>query len=253
VYGDAFFKNYQAILNSDANSINDTFNKYNINTVILSEAGGNLDNLSGYFFNKKEWALVYFNTDALIFLKDTPQNKLIISRLKLDLKKWITKKTQLNEIGLKRVYPDPYINRGWKFYYFGLYEQALDESREALRILPSASDAYNIMGRVYLKQKLYNRAFQALRLAGIYGPLDTQTLVSLGDFYTQTDKIDEAIKIYKKLTKLNPDFAEGYYLLGRAYSKRNDAKLAISSLSRAVKLAPFSTRYSKKLDELLKK
>lgn len=253
LYGEDFSKSYQKILSIDKDTINNTFNKYNINTVLLSERGFDFGNLSNYFFNNLNWALVYFDENSLIFLKDTPQNKMLISRLRVDLKKSETKKADLDKIGLKNVYPEPYVNRAWIFYYLGLDEEALNEAKEALRILPSCADAYNIIGRIYIKQKLYGEAFESLRLARIYGPFDGATFISLGNLYMETGKFDDAVKAYKNLTKLNPYSAEGFYLLSRSYNQTKNTKLAIASLRTALKLNPFAARYYKELGELLYK
>jgi len=251
LYGDDFFKDYQKILAVDKGAIDDIFDKYNINTVLLREIGDDFGTLASYFFNSRVWALVYFDENSLIFLKDSPQNKLLVSRLKVDLKKWRTQKADLDKIGMKNVYPEPYINRGWIFYYLGLDEQALNETKETLRILPSCSDAYNIIGRIYLKQKLYSEASEALRLARIYGPSYDETLISLGDLYTQTGKFDAAVKVFKKLSRLNPYSGKGFYLLGRSYNRIKNTKSALKSLRNAIKLDPFSAAYYKELGELL--
>lgn len=253
LYGEPFFKDYQKILTVDKDTINDIFNKYGINTVLLSEVAADLGELPRYLFDSPDWALVYFDENSLVFLKNTPPNRALINQLKIDLKKFKTREVDLDKIGLKEVYPQPYVNRGWIFYYLGLDEQALSEAKEALRILPSCSLAYNIIGRIYLKQKLYAQAFETLRLASIYGPFDAKTLISLGDFYRQTGKFDESLKIYKKMTKLYPYYARGFYLLSRAYAEVNNTKSAIKSLQAALKLDPFMAYYYQELGELLEK
>jgi len=252
LYGEPFFKDYEKILTVDKDTINNIFNKYDINTVLLSEIVADGD-LPPYLFDSPDWALVYFDKNSLIFLKNTPQNKTLINRLKVDLKKFKSQKADLDKIGLKNVYPEPYVNRGWIFYCLGLDEQALNEVREALRVLPSCAQAYNITGRIYLKQKLYAQAFETLRLASIYAPFDADTLVSLGDFYSQTGKLDESLKTYKKLSKLYPYYAKGFYLLNRAYAEVNNTKSAIKSLRNALKLDPVIAHYYQELGELLEK
>jgi len=252
LYGEPFFKDYEKILTVDKDTINNIFNKYDINTVLLSEIVADGD-LPRYLFDSPDWALVYFDENSLIFLKNTPQNKMLINRLKVDLKKFKSQKADLDKIGLKNVYPEPYVNRGWIFYCLGLDEQALNEAQEALRVLPSCAGAYNITGRIYLKQKLYAQAFETLRLASIYAPFNADTLVSLGDFYSQTGKLDEFLKIYKKLSKLYPYYAKGFSLLSRAYAQANNTKSAIKSLRNALKLDPFIAHYYQELGELLEK
>lgn len=253
LYEDDFFKNYQKILALNKDGINKTFDRYNINTVLLTGGGSEIGNLASYFFSHSDWALVYFDEDSLIFLKDTLQNKMLINQLKIDLKKWEVEPVDLDSIGLRNVFPWPYIKRAWIFYFLGLDEQAMNEAKEALKILPTATDAYNIIAKIYIKQKLYAQAFENLRLARIYGPLNSETLATLGKYYMEKSRTADAIKAYKRFTKLSPYSAEGYYLLGHSYSKLNNIKLAIMSLRTAIKLNPFIAKYYKELRDLLYK
>lgn len=253
LYGDDFFKNYQKIVYINKNTITELFKEYKINTVLVSGTSLEVLNLSSYFFNAAGWVLVYFDGYSAIFVKDTPQNRVFVDKLKVDLKHWQTLKADIDQIGMKNISPYPYINRARMFYYWGLDEQALSEAREALRILPSNSDAYNIIGRMYLKQKLYDLAFENLRLANIFAPSNIETLTNLGNFYIQKGEFEEAIRKYKRLTELNPCFSEGYYLLGRAFAKTNNLRQAIKLLERAIKLNPFKAQYYKELSELLYK
>ena len=251
LYGGDFFNAYEKALYVDKYTIEVLLKKYKVNTVFLAgDLWGRID-LTVYFFNNPGWSLVYLDEDSTIFLKNTAQNKALIDKLKVDLKKWQILKADLDKIGLKRVYPEPYIKFAWMFYSFGFDDLAIAQAKEALRILPSSSDAYNILGRVYTKQKLYPRAFEALRLANIYEPSYKETLISLGKFYLETDKTDKAIKIYKKMVKLNPYSADGYYLLGQAYHQLGDLKSALKAMRTALKITPFSAEYYKELGRLL--
>ena len=251
LYGGDFFINYQKILNVEREAIEDSFRRYNINTVVLSSGHSNIGELSRYLFDKPDWVLVYFDKDSMIFLKNTLQNETLITKLKVDLKKWQVPKADLEKIGIRNVLPQPYINRAWMFYYLGLDEQAIQEAKEALRILPSISDSYNIIGGIYTKQKLYDEAFEALRLAYIYGPSSKETLIRLGRLYMETGKIKPSIKTYKMLIKLHPCFSEGYYLLGQSYSQIGEVKQAIKLMKKAIKLNPLNANYYKGLGDLL--
>jgi len=252
LYGGNFFSNYQKILNIDEHAISDLFKRYKINTVLLSGEISDIGNLSRYFFNKPdEWALVYFAEDAIIFLRATSQNKTLIDKLRIDLKKRQVLKADLNKIGMRNVFPEPYIKFAWMFYHLGLGEQAISQAKEALRILPSASDAYNIIGGVYTKQKLYEQALEALRLARIYEPNHIETLLGIGNLYMETAKFKDAVEIYKKLIQLTPYDPEGYYLLGQSYNQTNNLKLAIKLTRTALKINPFNANYYKELGDLL--
>ncbi|MCX5702967.1 MAG: tetratricopeptide repeat protein, partial [Candidatus Omnitrophica bacterium] len=244
LYGEDFFKKYQKIIYLSEKTINSSFERYDINTVLICGKALDTGNLLIYFFNKPgEWALVYFDEDSVIFLKNTPRNKKLIDKFKIDLKTWQVPKANLNKIGMRRIFPEPYLLRAWMFYFLDLNEQAINEAREALKIQPSSPDAYNIIGRIYIKQKLFDRAFETLRLARIYEPDYKETLISLGSLYKETGKNDKALETYKKLIKLNPYYAEGYYNLGQMYGQMKNLKLAIKSMRSAIKLNPYCVKY----------
>lgn len=250
LYGEDFFKNYKKVLAGNKSSIEDALKEYNINTAFLSTDILNIRALLNYFFNNPAWALVYFDEDALIFAKIIPENKTLIGRFRIDLKHWQTPKADLEKLGMKKIFPGPYIKRAWIFYYLGLDEQAVNEAREALKMLPSSADAYNILARCYIKQKLFDPAFEEIRLARIYAPANRETLISLGKFYAAKDKMDEAIKAYKKLVKWYPYFSEGYYLLGQSLSQINNLKSAVKPLEKALQLEPFEAVYYRELRDV---
>lgn len=254
LYGDEYFRIYMSIENTDKEAIAKVFNQYHINIVLLSGAPSDIGNLSNYFYYSPEWALVYFDPESLIFLKNTPRNKTFISKLKIDLKKWKTQKADLYKIGFfNEAFPEPYLNRSWIFLYLDLYEQALNEAKEAIRILPDAVDPYNIMARIYLKQKLYDQAFESLRIASVFNRLNQETLISLGNYYTEKDKYNDAVKVYKDLVKSYPYGSMGHYLLAQSLIEINDSKSAIKALREALKINPLHVDYYKALGELLYK
>lgn len=250
LYGGDFFKEYLKILSLNKNTIETLFKKYNINTVLLNGNETVTAKLTKYLYDSAEWSLVFFDKDSVIYLKNAPKNKPLIDKFKIDLKKWQAPKPDINRIGLMRVFSDSHIERAWMLFYLGLDEQAMNETKQALRILPSSADSYNIISRIYLKRKLYAEAFENLRLAYIYAPLNAETLISLANFYMTTDRTDAAINAYQKLTRFNPYFADGYYFLAQAYEKKNKLDLAIKSLQKAIKLNPFSPEYYEELVEL---
>ncbi|MCX5712492.1 MAG: tetratricopeptide repeat protein [Candidatus Omnitrophica bacterium] len=143
------------------------------------------------------------------------------------------------------------IRRAWIFYELKLYDQALQEVQEALRILPSCAEAYIIRGKVYTRKHELSKAYEALRLAHIYSPKDSQTLISLGEFYLVKAEFDKALRIAKTITAEFPKFAKGYCLLAQTYIKQNKIQPASTAMKQAFKLDPKVSAYSKQLSDLL--
>lgn len=253
LYGEEFFKNYQRTLASNKTSLEDALNKYSINIAVLYGHGLDIGGLGKYFIGNPQWQLVYFSADTLIFVKDNPENIEVIDKCKVELAKWKVPKADPEKMGMKNVFPEPYLKRAWMFYELGFKDLAVAEAKEALRILPSASEAYNILGMVYTDKKLNKRAYENLRLARIYGPATRETLTSLGDFYMSTERFSDAVKIYKNLVRLNPYLPEAYYLLSRGYSRTGQKKEAVKCMKKAAALNPYSEKYATDLKDLLAK
>lgn len=254
LYGDGFFKNYCRLLTPDTKILQDSFQKYNINTVILDNADAELASLFNYFFNSKEWALIHFYNRWVIFIKNTPQNKPLIDTLKIDISTYETPKLSISHLdSSKDALYELHINHAQTLYYFGAYNQAKKEIMLALSILPKSSPAYVLLGSMYTEEKLYKKALKNLYLGFTYDPYNYQTLIALGNFYIKTNKLEKAEKIFKRLIKLHPYLTEGHYLLANVSININKEKLAIRHLETAFKLKPLNTKYFNSLYELLLK
>lgn len=252
LYGEDFFKDYLKILDVDAETIGRLFKKYKINTVFVSEIGDEKPaHLCKYLFDNPHWVLVYFDKNSFIFLRNIPKNKALINKLKIDLRKWQPPKIDLDKFGLRNIFPEPYLKRAWNFYHLGLFEQATQEVKETLRVDPGSYEAYSILGLIYLRKNLFDLAFENLRLAYIYSPLDDETLKGLGELYLATDKPKPALSIFKILNKSRPNSAEVHYFLGKSYAQTGQIKLAEKSFKEAIKISPNSDNAYKELGILL--
>ena len=67
-------------------------------------------------------------------------------------------------------------------------------------------------------------------------------IVSLAVSYSYLDKIDEAIKAYKKAIKVEPSYAMSYYNLGGIYAKEKKYEKAIELLETSLYYSPMYTR-----------
>jgi len=251
LYGRGAFEEYLRIINADKKAISHNFEKYNINTAVLTNDDISLKNLAPFFYNNPQWTLVYLDDESLVFMRNTAGNKGHIEKLKLDLKKWEIPKPNFNKIGLRGVSPYPYINRAWIFYYIGEDGLALKEAGQALEILPSSADAYIIRGKIHLKKGEYRQAFENLRVAHIYAPAYSETLTGLGEYYMLTHKYNLAIVSYKRLIEIEPGISEGYSLLSKAYVVKGNISRAVSLLKKAVKINPYKAAYYRGLGDLL--
>ncbi|MFT5169755.1 MAG: tetratricopeptide (TPR) repeat protein, partial [Candidatus Omnitrophota bacterium] len=117
----------------------------------------------------EEWILVYFNYDAIIFLKDVEKNKEWIDAFEIDLEKWEIPKISWERLGLTKVSSYQYGHRAKSFYNIDLFDLAKEESLEALRISPEDVNSYHVLGKIALQDKEYDQAYIYLRQARMLG------------------------------------------------------------------------------------
>ena len=240
VYGGAFFEEYQKIWESaDEKTIGRMFNRYAVTGALLSSARQHIPPaLLKYFYTHKEWALVYFDYDAVVFLKYTPGNKPIIDRYLVDLPKRKTMKENLKKLGPERDYPYQYYYRAYTLESLELNDQALEEAREAVTIAPDYPDVYQLMGKIYAKKANYEKAFEQFRVAVTLSPQNMEMRYNLAQSYFDLNAFDEAVKQYEMIMSLRPASAKTYFLLAKTYARMKKYEEAWRNLKNAHTLDP---------------
>jgi tetratricopeptide (TPR) repeat protein len=251
LYDNETLKDYFRMLYTDASTIDNLLKQYKINTILLSGDLILTEDLTRHLDKSKDWALVYLNEDALIFVRRLKSNENLTRQLYVDLNKQEIKKADLKKIGFCKVIPNPHIRWARLFLILGAEQKAELQVKEALSILPNSGEANAILGKIYLRKDTPEQAYQYLRLASIYAPDNILTLDALSDYYLRINDKKNAEKVFKKITQVHPKYAQGYYLLGLFYLNSGNLDRAIKYLGRATKLAPYSTKYSNKLKEVI--
>jgi protein O-mannosyl-transferase len=110
---------------------------------------------------------------------------------------------------------------------------------DILRIYPESVRAINNLGNRYLDAKQYDKAKDCFERLVARNPKDYIAQQNLGAIHEREDSpfhdADKAIAFFTASVTSNPDFAEGYYNLGRLEQKlaqaRGDASLAEAALA----------------------
>ncbi len=120
-------------------------------------------------------------------------------------------------------------------YYF-IWEWNWTEAdkayRRAVELNPGYSIGQNWYGMFLLAMGRFKEALERVRLAKKLDPLSTQN-VNLGLVYYHSGRHDEAIKEFKELLALEPDFAIGHLNLGKAYLEKGMFDLAFAEFAKA--------------------
>jgi len=117
---------------------------------------------------------------------------------------------------------DPY-NAADAWYALGLvyrdWGKADDEIqayKQAIRLRPDYTSAYERLGSRYLKSKKYAEAIEIFKQLSIMKPGDANAPNSLGEAYLESGKLADAVEAFRHAIQLKPDFGKAYYNLGKS-------------------------------------
>jgi tetratricopeptide (TPR) repeat protein len=134
---------------------------------------------------------------------------------------------------------ESYFNIGLANYYLKQYRDASESYRQAIRLDPyNAADAYYALGLVY---RDWGRADdeiqaykQAIRLRSDY----TSAYERLGSRYFRSRKYAEALEVFKQLASLKPDDPAVPNSLGETYLEMGRMNDAMEGFRQAIRLKP---------------
>ncbi len=206
VYGASFFQLYQKIWKEgDLKVFRDMEEKYNITGAFLNNNNQEIPRKVLIMFHRMPgWKAVYFDEDAVIFLKETPANKAWIAKFAVNWNKWDPKPMDLQKLGTRRIDPFPYTSRAYVLEILGFQGPALKEAALALKVDPDDALAYRITGRIYGQRKNYRKAFENYRLAAMLAPGDRPSRLGLAWSYEHMGNNRGALLQYQRLLADKP-------------------------------------------------
>ncbi|MDD5170074.1 MAG: tetratricopeptide repeat protein [Syntrophales bacterium] len=173
----------------------------------------------------------------------------------------------------------------------GYDEKALDECKTAIKLKDNYSEAYNLLGTIYLDRGLNDPAIEAFNkaLENILYETPSMALYHLGRAYYNKGEYPKALSKYQEAAiknmrgellpliengmgkvnyaqgdiagavshfsrsvELAPSYAESYYLLGECQMKQGKVREAKKAFESVVKIAP-NLEFGKKAKEYLNK
>lgn len=251
LYGQGPFRQYQQAYEGKIDVFERLIKKYNIGVFFVNLTRKAKPEIIKYVYKNNQWKLVFFDEDGMVFLKDIPSNQALIERYKIDFNKYAAPRMDFNILGLKRIYPLPYIKRARIFDFLGEEDLVIQESQEALRIKPDCGEAYNLLGKVYLRKNLYPQALENLRAALLFLPNDTEMLTDLGVCLKELKEAKRAQEIFEKAIALDRHYAPAHYHLGALYLNNNNEGKAVYFLRQAVRYSPKNAAYHFRLAQAL--
>lgn len=247
VYGPEVFKDYLLAFRQPQ-FLNDVVQKYGIDHILINYSLGGRGQLAKYLLDSKDWALVYFDQTALIFIKNAPENKNFINKFLVNLdslnnprhffwtnisKDYIHKKWVKDEL-----FPYGFLKVGYLLCDLGYPKLAEIAFQKALELNNNFDLPYGGLGNVYHQQKLYSQALQFYIQALAKNSNSSETYYNLARIYEKQNLISQAENYYKKSLGLNPYDMWCRYDLGFLYFNQKKFNLAVRQLKKAVKLNP---------------
>ncbi|MDP2922018.1 MAG: tetratricopeptide repeat protein [Candidatus Omnitrophota bacterium] len=177
--------------------------KYDINYIFLQHEMANTGALIPYLYHSRQWALVYCDDIACVFLRDTEENRGVIKRYRVDLAK---KKdiVRLNKHSWQSVFPARYITRARLYTSVGLSDMAMETLEKAARLMPEVSILHSMLGKLYLDASRYNEASIELKNALRLNPRDINAYNNLGNLYGRLGRHRDARAQFIKALWLDP-------------------------------------------------
>jgi tetratricopeptide (TPR) repeat protein len=146
-------------------------------------------------------------------------------------------------------YAEAWAQAGFCREKLGRHSEAIDASRRAVALRPSAESYFNIgLANYYLKQyrEAENSYRQSIRLDPYNG---ADAWYALGLVYRDWGKADEEIQAYKQAIRLKPDYISAHERVASAYVRSKKYPQAIETYKQLVTLKPGDATVSNNMGE----
>ncbi|MBU1995550.1 MAG: hypothetical protein KKF78_00165, partial [Candidatus Omnitrophica bacterium] len=146
VYGSTFFQLYRKTIEGDSQNFDRFQKKFDLTGAFLNLLyDPSYAKIIKHLHKSPEWVLVYFDYDAVVFLKDVEKNRQVIDKFAIDLKDYKTERLDIAKLGLKNITPYRYANRAYALLNMGEVDKAKEEALEALKYFPYYSHLHVIL------------------------------------------------------------------------------------------------------------
>lgn len=178
--------------------------KYGINYFILNHISGDTSSLIDALYSDKKWVLVYFDERSVIFVANTPENKVIIDTYAINFK--TNKHYNPNRLP---TFTDPvdlpygFTQRGALLYDLGLYKKANYEFQKAVAFGTNYYSEYLGLGNSYAQLGQLALAQNAYQKAVEMAPSNASTHYNLGVFYANSGEYDQALQEFNDTLSIN--------------------------------------------------
>ncbi|HSB29392.1 MAG TPA: tetratricopeptide repeat protein [Pyrinomonadaceae bacterium] len=134
---------------------------------------------------------------------------------------------------------ESYFNIGLANFYLKQYKEAVDAYRQSIKLDPfNAADAYFALGLAYRDWGKPDEEIQAYKQAIKLRPDYTNAYERLGTRYLRSKKFTEAVEVYRQLSTMKPGDPIAPNNMGEAYLELNKLNEAQEAFRQAIRLKP---------------
>lgn len=223
--------------------------KYDINFALLVHSPPYGEKIIKYLFASKEWKLIYFDYIACVFLRDTPENAKLLEKFEIKDNVFPKEKEITGPIP-KGTIPFSSFRRAEFFRLVGLYDNAISEYENTLKIDPELPIPRNSMGLCYYEKGDLEKAEQLFKETIEIAPGYAAPYNNLGSLYAQKKLFSEAEKYFKKAISLNKNYLKAHKNLANYYYESGQKEKAIKEYEKVVRQYPLDTNSYEKLGAL---
>lgn len=133
--------------------------------------------------------------------------------------------------------PTVLFERGVNYLKSGMYKEAIESLKQAIKIDPDYAKAHKTLGYVYLNLYMNKDAIESLKQV-VRINADATSHYNLGFIYDRSGMYKESVEVYKRAIFINPDYRDAYNRLGNAYGELGMYEKAIETLNVAIERDP---------------
>lgn len=230
---------YYRLVMAGGVSYQQVVDRYDVNYFFLSHKSAEARDLIAKLYRDEQWALVYFDEVAVVFLRRTPGNDEVISRSRVDLA--ALEKSGPAPLANVRAAADFYLgrtDRGLALVGLGFNAEAVIELEEAARDNPESFVTLTALGLLLEQHGDSERARDAcrrsVRARAGYAP----GRFWLGILELHRKRTEEGIVELEAALRINPKFSFAHYNLGAAYENRGDKRRAVEHYRQELVINP---------------
>ena len=131
---------------------------------------------------------------------------------------------------------------------WGKPDEEIQAYKQAIRLRPDYTVAFERLGSRYLKSKKYGEAVEVFRQLAALKPGDANAPNNMGEAYFELNKLNEAMESFRQSIRLKPDFGKAYYNLGRTLMAMGNRDAALEQYTILTNIDP---DYAEKLNAII--